>query len=581
MRLTDNEPSNNTNRASRRAKMRRSKGQNGSLLSAYNELKIQEERYRRTVSVTPLLTELIYQGDVDIFSRLKAWKKFSSTISNFSSQSPEEQRSFEEMDFYEYPVNGLSLNDIESIPLPLEESGITEISKMFRRKTFLRFFPRKISDQEAIVRDILPIVATLPLAQKGVQIPPEFKGLHDRAKEYFEFGLPYLKELYPDSILESGYMFFMSLNSIHTFAHLFAYMPARLGILPQTAYEMYLAKANIGEYSTSWRFLNRHKTVDVRLTNAFPKDTLISNLVDPSNVHKKDRGSAQAMADSLLFTRVDPRVADEAVDQFAAFRKAFRAEILGSREGVVVIPSDSNSRLFDQVAVTCHGSKASENYRNTLIISVRPKGAQQDIVLEVGKDSSIYGIPYEVLKSNPHAEMVLRKMLLGEISAYCQVKYPTKKTLTEVDAQPTRINPAAISTVLPLAEHLLPSDKVKTKGDVSEKTVIKKVAEVTIKAAYVEYSYSDIKALLGNMRDETVVSRLIATLSRFESTGNGIYELTAAKTRGADLFGLKCGDYRIILSKGENSYSVQAILNRSEYDNKGLNRLIDRFLQSK
>jgi hypothetical protein len=161
----------------------------------------------------------------------------------------------------------------------------------------------------------------LPLAQKGVQIPPEFKGLHDRAKEYFEFGLPYLKELYPDSILESGYMFFMSLNSIHTFAHLFAYMPARLGILPQTAYEMYLAKANIGEYSTSWRFLNRHKTVDVRLTNAFPKDTLISNLVDPSNVHKKDRGSAQAMADSLLFTRVDPRVADEAVDQFAAFRK--------------------------------------------------------------------------------------------------------------------------------------------------------------------------------------------------------------------------------------------------------------------
>ena len=176
--------------------------------------------------------------------------------------------------------------------------------------------------------------------------------------------------------------------------------------------------------------------------------------------------------------------------------------------------------------------------------------------------------------------MVLRKKLLGEIAEYCQSQYPAKKSSPEVGYRPVLLTPSELRPIIPVSELSLPSDKVKTRGQ-SHEAQVKKTEETTEKATYVNFSVADIERLLGKVKDKTILTRIITTLSRFESTGKGIYELTSAKTKGAELFGLKCGDYRIILSKEGSQFGVEDILNRSGYNNKELDRLIERFIQSK
>lgn len=544
------------------------------------------DEYKRQLSIRkPFLRgpgtsipSLVYQGP-NLLPLVQAVRTVSEILAHQKTPSDSEKRKTYENnlreDNYAYQPAGVSLRDIESLGLPLDREGFGRIGRIFRADKYflLPQFINRRSQKSSRVIEMLYVLAVQPQA-RDFPIPKDLTTIQQRAQAFFDYGVGYFTNLYPDLDEELNYLATGLINSPDSIVAVLSYVPARFGILPRTVYETFNTKVELSPNGGVW-WAYKRKSLDLWLKDAYPLGTLESSNIDPAVSKVENRKPAIALAQALSKSSQNPEEPVDLQQELAGYRQALRAKVLNQRGAVLEIEPEES--IVRKLRVGAHNNLASRNYRGTLLLEVFTGREEDPVVVEMDRTGRVWGTPAEVLIRQPNGCAILTREVSNILLAYSREALPVR--VLKIDPKYAFPIIKARAVVVQLETEVLPpKEKVKTRGIpfIEPKHELPKKAEAAVtKAAIVDYTRDTITGHLKKVKDRGVINRIIADISRFEITGQGIYQLEQARRRGLDVFGLRSGDHRTVLTATEGSYKVIAILNRSDYNNSNLDKLLD------
>ncbi len=498
-------------------------------------------------------------------------------------------------DYYGTPIKSISLADLEAIELPLSQEDAQSIGSLFYRRSYYPMLERERRAQEVAL--YLPIEAAVNAGK--VSIPHKIRPLVNCLQAYFDYSIPFFTR--PDIDPENEYNFLRHLarsGNRLLIKNLAAYLPARLGISPDSMVKLYEERKLTSSNGSIWWSINFLGDIHNGVEHAIPAGTLPTGFLKYLKFDKKNNQRAvkilQPAYASSVFSQLRGETTPVYLEKTAALlgeiSDTLREDIFRSQGGFISIKPDRNP-VISEILVTCHNKNAGQSYRKGFIFVLKLKDGQTHLTVEVKDERRLFGIPGQLVKENPHAgDFIAQDIVLATLESIRQ-KHPkpdrgelTTPYRLRRELPVTQNSFRAVPTDIPIIDEPTPkSPKIKTRGIPFLKVAPLPIfphpeEELRVPEFTVLYTEALIQGLLpGKTRDPKTISRLVNDVAKFESGQADLYRVEEARKRGIVLLAQKSGDYRILyMPKSEGVFVIAAILDRSEYNNKGLGNLIDK-----
>lgn len=500
-----------------------------------------------------LYAPAVYRATPILPRAASAIKQFSDSI-EVARQDPHLQINTEE-DVYKTAVNGVSLQDIENMELPLEDDSIRRINRFMRRTRFSKLvFP------QVLAQEVGMFLPTQVLARPTeAKLPEDVRPLHERLVSYFDRYVPFItgegdeyeKTLFLMTAAWAGARFSQALAN---------FIPARLGLTPASVSKMLYEQRLLSD----WEYAPLTALMLPEVAEAYTKDGLPKKL-EPYQHYNED---ADKKAHALLvehYGKQDPEVLaqgleqqDQLFDRFRLYQRALRTDASRSPDRTLGI-SVQNSPI-KEILLASHA-------RQNLIFVLLFVDNQTHLTLEVNGRDRLYGLPPTLIRDNPSVGDVLTKDILEAVLNNASERHPEIAGLRQprervvIPFNPPQ--PRIITEEEEKMEMQKPSKRRKVPALVLEEPELPKVSGEYKKPTYhVIHSRSEIRKYFGKKVSEEEVDRIMENIKSFELGQKGVKLLE--EIPGCLI--LRIGKRRLILEPrgGGNVYSIHKLGHRRE-----------------
>lgn len=525
--------------------------------------------------------EIAYRGKPFIDNFLTASRQIHADLGDvagcgfFNSEQQASIAAIQDFDIFNRQVKGTSLEDIESMPLPLNLTDIKRINGIMRTQLSKKGFSPGAQVAESIIFFAVQSVTGRPDIPKSSS--HIIKDLQVRVCDYFDYYTELMTDFGIEDWDELRFMMSLRLNQPYLPAALGGYIPGRLGITPSSAIKLYdervdAFKSNLGlgiwpEKAWVKLFADiKRNTREAYRENNFPEALReyqhYNEATDVrASAHLNNTYGQQKLRNDDHIQLLDSN------SQLLETLNARRKEILKC----IKDKENYNSLYkFKTAGAAFKSVTLSSQNRDVLVFVLHFQDLQKThLTVEIDSQGNIYGFPNRLLKDRPFvAELAIRDILLpviGDIegkrdskSAKVTMVFPiavrnlqhNEQRLAEpVEDKPQekRVRPRIMT---PLVEYFLyPRDEPASRDRAPSQ--IRKVM----------YSREIIEELLaGQKRDEKYVNKIIAAINRFE---HGAKDPKMIDWSGGKAIVLRVGDTRIVLRhQGNSRYTLDAVGDR-------------------
>lgn len=451
--------------------------------------------------------------------------------------------------------HGVSLEDIDSMHTPLSSPDVKKISNLFVHR--LPLVPAKT--EQAHVAQSLIYLAAVPFAQRDrmSREPDSINNLKEVSQAYFDYYTKFIQGGFTSSSSEASFLLSLNIRKGMLLPGLAAYIPARLGISPSSTDKLWQKHEHFSEeYRASWKILGKffkkdlrnaiHHTVPENLRHLLtysPQDDTAA-AADLQKYYDKSNSTAENNNERIRGVKVfnqevRPRISKEISQNHGSYTYALNQD--HPVESVIALDPYLNSTMFIL------------NFKNG-----------SHLVIEIGTDGAIYGIPNELYDKSPHIEDLLIPDLLRVKLPERQIKEQALRVLPNTTHDlPQVITPTAQqeenpqTIKLPKKRLLRRLTGVSTDNEPEELPIYQEGPK-----RYIHYSETLVREKLGGKKaSQTDIDKAMNMLYRFEQGWKDGKPLV----KDPKLFTIRGGNLRIIVAhKGENQYDVEVISDRGE-----------------
>lgn len=565
------------NRAGRRMKRRRTPAYEQALLDTEAELNIcvplasDGLRLARRIGG---FSALVYDKVTDPFLRFTvAQKNYHDAITTAEEiEEPSDVMKLgKKRDMFGIDIRGISLADIEKLPLPLDDTSIRTISKFIRHGFLSRLSIKQNAAQQSALLLPTQFLARSNFTERTFnrRNPESLRPLAERMTEYMDFFIPFLTD--PDVGSGERFRAIASFPWIGTsFVAAFGYyVPARLGISPSSTMKAF--ESMVIDNPTGLR-KNYMEVLGEEVANAFRKDAL------PTEIHRylqydptRDREASGRLIEAYVEKSEDsPQHYEEAIEIFNRNRTNIQKDINASKGAKTFEVALGNSRVDVVVA---------SQYTQTLICILKFRNSNTHLTLDIKDDGTIYGLPQSLNSESPLLAEHLTNDLFTAMAAESKKRYPDRAPrLRDLPPSPE---------FLQASQFRLPEALLLKSDDEGEVTKPKKRRGETLRAIIaplsadqpelpkaqpsrskkyrVAYSKKKIRELAGKKITDEMVDRLAAALRQFEYGEKRVKALEEDGQYDSKDLGIRVGDFRMVIeSRGAGRFRLIEVDDRRD-----------------
>lgn len=504
-----------------------------------------------------LIAPLIYSEDPFLVRVWDTNRAFSNAIARTGAKHPElpQISDIKQEDTLTVSIEGTSLADIETMPLPFLDNDFKRINRFLKRDLL-----RKLSISQTRARELFLLVPIQKIVQAG-----EFKDLIQldapsrRSVSYLDYYLPFFMEPYLDSKQELDFMSSMFWVDNLVIQSMGAFIPARLGLSPSSVEKRYRQKELTapGDSRIFWNTLNAILIPETR--EAYRTGFLPPRLEAYRHFDLViDRNAAKLLEDYYFKKGSSVELLDtgQIMDNLEKYKRNLRRDILGASEKYIVQLIDHP--MISEVLIT------SQN-RNVLMFILLFKDDNTHLTLEVNGGNRLYGIPPQLFREYPHIEDTLVSDVMVKLLENFRIKYPQIETVEKPKLPQAQIIPRVEPKQEPDFKKLVeidleeaPVEKISKKRIKSGVAVEPEVPRPVLreKPRYrVRYTRAEVTSYLGKKYREEDLERMLAAIQRLERGEKPLKAL-----QGDEAYSLRVGDWRVILdSVGGNNLTIRTI----------------------
>lgn len=514
---------------------------------------------RNIKAVGPSISAMIFRGDPALCRLLSAEKNLAPILEKLQELNlsyfiydPASLNKLQEWSHMNYPVgqsflsNGISLSDIDKLPLDPQhaDENFKKIAAFY--PPVFRITSSERERKERFIQHNVLILAAMKDAQptRAIVVPDNIEGLQQHFRTFLDrYTNMFLEARQVDSWDQFKELLPLSWSPVLKFS-VGCYLPARLGISPNSAVEVFKNWVlNSGIFNPSWnRFLHNLaagslEAWKVQNVNADLQEFVNYNL--PASM-AREKALEQMVNDKKLQS-------DQIVDHLKELPEFFyqiHTEILRSPLGRLNVYPDS--RIFEEVQVTSFN-------RKSLVFIAQFTGQEAYLPVEINRNPftnefQVYGIPARIKTLNPGVEKMIISHLLP----------PVIDRLKQRRAVHSRDNTSSMPSSRPFRESrtTIPSSDGSVQGP-KQPTVL--------------YDERELRRRLKGV-PEKVVLQIIEGLNSFQQ-GNKIMK---PLKDNPGLSRLRFGDYRVVLEDlGNNKFVIVFAGDKQQINtNKKLSRVV-------
>lgn len=602
----DTEGQLGANRAQRRLSSRQQKSSlsivNMEYERIFNDLRGSADRIRRVSQEQGSdLTGIVYRGEPVINQWLAVRRELPDKLEelqrrNLSTQTlpPAVINPLDQEDYFQRQVctgrffsPGISLSDIESMPLEIGDQGptlseddICRIDKIFR----LGWFNREVSIDQQVIRQSILIFVTQDEARPDLKItiPNSLRPLHTRLKSYFDYYTNLLRDMNLDDrenlklynrIGTDRYLRYTFLGQF-----LGCYLPARLGLTPSSAIK--LVTNHIEDGFPDKKVWTKHvlnlfimgAKQAYRVKGGLPPELEKYQLFDETMDHRAsslilENFGEKGLEEELFIA--DYKRAQESSEKIVdTYFTRMQVDSRDARRGYLDIdmgehPFISKVRLASQ-------------YRRTLMLILLFRDGKTHLTLEIDKNQEVFGFPAELMKNNSTVATKLTADVLGVVLDTARKLHPFLEPLSIQDANKTTASVHPDTQVQKQPDMpKLNKRRQQIKGlpeDHSQEELPDNVVPIELPKYVVFCEREELIAMIDKNMPEEDADKAMKQIKGFEF-GRGNYKtLRQDRVEGEGLVEIKFkgkgGGYRILLKHIDgNFYSLHEAGKRREIFN--------------
>lgn len=510
-----------------------------------------------------LMTPSAYDSDFSWVGWTAAARDFSQklrAVKTFpGSYKPETLEISETRNVYGMPVNGVSLADIEQLPRPLNTEGIATLNNFFHAGLINRLIPTQLLAQE--IGRLLP--TEIAVVNDDGKIPFSIRPLAERLRDYFDYWTgfittDYLEPEREDQFIQSG----LWVGYGSHFLALGGYIPARLGITPSSAINVFLKREQVAEYKGVMQDIS-----DIMITSArHAYSRLDSN--SPLSRYMEYNPENDARVAKILLERYQglrPISNQGLIDQLAPYQRSIRRDFVAS--GTKMITLDCETNFYGEKIIIFGRAGGS------LVSTVLLRDGKSHLSLEFGSGDTMYGIPAEVFKHSPHADQMIHEDVVSAMLVGLHKKYPNAVS-APIEPRPMNVRMSVAVTELP-PEKIKPLPKTSTRKErlagklgLSASAAQPTVAEPVVqrpRSCVIMVDPVDVRKQMGKKVSD---KELLRVMNGFKRVEYGYAPLEPIE-HAAGSYKFRVGGRRVIVrALGNNDYEFQSVGSRGQIYNE-------------
>lgn len=464
------------------------------------------------------------------------------------------------------PHKGVSIGSIADMSSPLSGEDIRKINDLFYVGLFRR--PNEVQKHNTAILSNFTVQSQLPGAH--AQVSPRTQRLKENLTSYFD----YWAEVFTNSanLAEGGYLhmdFLRMMFSQHLLYTTIAYIPARLGVSPSSAMELFEEFAEMSNF-TARRTLK--KGVRKYTTQILGQSYIPSKV--PEDILPFILPNSQNSESVSSFLEKEIAIPEGENEQFEAYNSRNRAikqlntQVLPSvlrsltkgKEVVNLVPQESDYITKIQIA---------QQYSKAAIIVLHLKNGSH-LTLDFTKNNRVYGFPHRVRQQNPSIEdqviLDVVDSITGELRR--QREHARQTETHDSDNQTEVIKPV----YQPYSPQELRRKKIKTRSeqDQQQPEPLTEITNEPVQQArvnFVAYDEGLIKKELGGKASAKTVRQVSNALYRFGYGEKSAKLLEFDPTHNT--IRLRAGNFRIVLRRiDESQFEIIKIGDRKDVYSK-------------
>lgn len=390
------------------------------------------------------LATIIYQEEPFVFFYLDRMRRFSQALTKAKATNIEAEPTYltqlnrhlaEQAAIDIFPLriggnrylgrDGTSLYDIEQMSLPLSLVDIRRINRLFWQDRFT-----KLDNPAKLTREAILYFVSQPDAREelNLKIPIKLRPLYERLTAYFDYytnllaGTPVSRE---DETKLSMTLVWVGGDLLTALA---CYIPGRLGIIPASAYKLYLQRAMMTDVGFPWNLFAAKLEV---LLSGLKKQTQLAYRKDilppPLQKYQHFDQVADQKATQILAEHYNKKSATQAeeVDNVDRADNLFKRMRLYHR----VLQSDTarSADKYLRQPLPAHPAirevLLASQYKKTLML-ILIFDEQTHVTLELNGNGRLYGVPTSLAEEDPHVGDAIARDIFPAILDTARQKHP-------------------------------------------------------------------------------------------------------------------------------------------------------------
>ena len=479
------------------------------------------------------------------------------------------------MDYFKYPVNGVSLSDIEKMPLPMQGEDLLRVARVFHDPFIFR------DTNKMRVRESIIFTAVEPLVHPEVPVPRSLYPLRDRVTAFYDYFASYLTAHNSDRSQDRDFVQMLSWGGELFGQSLGLYTAAASGLAPSSVMKMFkergvsnswLSGVSLNNIESEVRYAYTETGVDVLPDDLQPYLAYDSIADNKATSLLKDVYSVKSSLGNL---GVDfgPEQVNEAIKKIRKYKGEIIEDSLVSGQEYAKFTIDGHP-VIKEVALALRNSK-SPHSRNLLVVLYFDDFATH-LTLELnGKSNRFYGIPGELSKKVPHIDDLLVRDVIAPAVKQVEERHPELKP-----------KPKSVLSATPSAEDSKVNNKKVNESEVKNDDFDAEVIPVkppkrkhlrvfglsvgepelpepaqSYERKYnVDYDEAMVRELMGRNTQEADIRQIVEVIKRFETGG-----VRYRKVVDQGTVRIKSARYRVIFTyEGGNAFSLASVDKRAE-----------------
>jgi len=467
----------------------------------------------------------------------------------------------DDTDIFNEKVSGLTLSEIEKMPIPLASHDIKRVTKIFSNR----------QDKYDILRRLL-VFASQNALSEGQVVPVQLKPLYNVTTDLLNYYRDQLFNMHATVDQDSGLAFWLGMRGLPYLPQaLGSYIPASIGITPSSTLKALEQKCEaMGSSLLAQQFKKKvvHRIMAKETADSYRRNVLPQDL--EQYVHYSPEKDERAKA---ILEASQPDFSDDDSLQFQQESRRIRSS-LAPYFGTLL--NDVNKSLgkrlvFQPQNEVIHNVTVTSQDRRVLILVLHFSDGQTHLTVEMDRRGGIYGFPPDLAINNlallyKTFNDIAQPILDYTVKAHPEVgrkqqKYtpPVREdnTVSPVLTRQTRLEnyvpiPRPRTGIRQIAQNIL--------ANVGDKPLPSREAET--RQHIVIYSRKKIEEAMGRHPNPKDVDLVMREIKDFEF---GRSSAKLLKWSGGERHELRAGRWRVILNhRDRNFYRLETVGDRKE-----------------